>query len=561
VKFFADKVAAVRADTEAAPTPEIKNTATDHLSSWTPVTASEVEKMIGLAANKTCSLDPAPTWLIKQFRHLLAPFITLFVNSSLNSGYVPQKHKQAIVFPKLKKDNLDVTQLKNYRPISNLSFLSKLLESAVQKRLQSFLDQTGGLPKQQSAYRRWHSTETALLRIYNDLLQAADRGEVSALCMLDLSAAFDSVDHELLLRRLEFRFGFTGDVLEWIKSYLTNRTFTVIHRAHKSSEVELECSVPQGSVLGPLLFILYTAELADIAVKWNVNLHSYADDTQVLLHCKPDAVSCGVVLLEQCIDEIEQWMAANRLKLNADKTELLWTGTCSQLKKLTPMHPSLAVGSCTVKPADSARLLGVLISPDLTLKQHISRVCVSCFYQLRQIRSVRRSLDDESTATLVHAFVASRIDYCCSLLFGSPKTVTDKLQRVLNAAARVVTNTRKYDRGLHHTMRHDLHWLDMTDRIQFRIAVTVYRCLHGTAPEYLSELFVPASTRSSRHCLRSSDSNKLVVPPVKLSTYGRRSFTASGPIVWNSLPEYLRDPTLSVDTFRRYLKTYFFARY
>jgi len=109
-----------------------------------------------------------------------------------------------------------------------------------------------------------------------------------------------------------------------------------------------------GVSLRPLLFILYTAKLADITVKWNVNLHSYADETQVLLHCKPDAVGCGVVLLEQCIDEIEQWMAADRLKLNADKTELLWTGTCSQLKKLTPIHPSLAVGSCTVKPADSA---------------------------------------------------------------------------------------------------------------------------------------------------------------------------------------------------------------
>ena len=126
--------------------------------------------------------------------------------------------------------------------------------------------------------------------------------------MLDLSAAFDSVNHELL-RRLEFRFDFTRDVLEWIKSYLTNRIFTV----HKASEVELECSVPQGSVLGPLLFILYTAELADITVKWNVNIHSYADETQVLLHCKPDAVGCGVVRLEQCIDEIKQWMAANRL--------------------------------------------------------------------------------------------------------------------------------------------------------------------------------------------------------------------------------------------------------
>jgi len=146
--------------------------------------------------------------------------------------------------------------------------------------------------------------------------------------MLDLSAAFDSADNELLLRRLEFRFGFTGDVLEWIKSYLTNRTFTVIHLAHKSSEVELECSVPQGVSFRPLLFILYTTEFADTAVKWNVNFHSYADDTHVLLHCKPDAVSCGVVLLDSVdhelrIDEIEQWMAANRLKLNADKTELL----------------------------------------------------------------------------------------------------------------------------------------------------------------------------------------------------------------------------------------------
>ena len=112
--------------------------------------------------------------------------------------------------------------------------------------------------------------------------------------------------------------------------------------------------IPQGSVLGSLLFILYTAEFVDIAAKWNCNisLHSYADDTQALLHCKPDAVSSEVVLLEQCIDEIGQWLAADRLKLNADKTEFLWLGTCSQLKKLTP-HPSLTVGSCTVKPADS----------------------------------------------------------------------------------------------------------------------------------------------------------------------------------------------------------------
>jgi len=139
--------------------------------------------------------------------------------------------------------------------------------------------------------------------------------------------------------------------------------------------------------------------------------------------------------------------------------------------------------------------------------------------------------------------------------------VTDKLQRVLNAAARVVTNTRKYDRGLHHVRRHELHWLDMTDRIQFRTAVTVYRCLRESVPGYLAELCIPLSDRSSRYRLQSITSRQLVVPPAKLSTYGRRAFAISGPRIWNSLPDYLKDSELPIDIFKRYLKTYFFARY
>jgi len=141
-------------------------------------------------------------------------------------------------------------------------------------------------------------------------------------------------------------------------------------------------------------------------------------------------------------------------------------------------------GSCTVTSTNSARLLGVSVTPDLSLLQHAMHVGSRCFWQLRQIRCVRRSLDDEATAALVHAFVSNRVDYCCSLLVCSPKVVNDRFQRVLNAAARVVTNLEN-DRGLHHTMRHELHWLDMTERVQFRIATTVYRCLHGMAPESL----------------------------------------------------------------------------
>jgi len=153
----------------------------------------------------------------------------------------------------------------------------------------------------------------------------------------------------------------------------------------------------------------------------------------------------------------------------------------------------------TVSVTNKARLLGVSISTDLTFDQHVTSVSGQCFYQLRQLRgAVRHSLDTESITTLIRAFVSSRVNYCCSLLIGSPRSVTDKLQRVLNAAARVITNTKKYESGLSRILHHDLHWLDVTERIQFRMAATVYQCLRGMAPAYLTELCTPVTASASR---------------------------------------------------------------
>ena len=175
---------------------------------------------------------------------------------------------------------------KNYRPVSNLSFLSKSLERVVQRRLQEFLDSNNLMPETQSAYRQYRSTETAVAKVYNDLLLAADQGDVSALCLLDLTAAFDTVDHDLLMLRLERQFGLRGVVLQWFGSYLPDRTFQVVFRSGTSSVVITTCSVPQGSVLGPRLFILYTADLVDVVKSHNDNLQSYADDSQLYLRCQ-----------------------------------------------------------------------------------------------------------------------------------------------------------------------------------------------------------------------------------------------------------------------------------
>ena len=393
--FFKDKVESVRAFTDSTPLYEVPFRMTTTLERFASLTVEEVDKLIRSAPCKTCQLDPVPTWLVKEVSALISPFVSMLLNKSLADGCFPSTFKRAVVRPLLKKTGLDASQLKNYRPVSNLSFLSKLLERAVQVRLQAFLDNNDMLPASQSAYRQFHSTETAVLKVYNDLLLAADSGQVSALCLLDLTAAFDTVDHDLLMLRLERQFGLRGVVLQWFRSYLSDRSFRVVLGSNSSSVIRLLCSVPQGSVLGPRMFIMYMADLADFVGQRQVNFHSFADDTQTYLHCLPVDVDSAVCQLEGCISDIGHWMSANRLKLNTDKTELLWTGSKYNLSLLGGCGPSLQLGDDVIKPSDYVRLLGVTVAADLGLDRHVSNVCKTCFFWLRQLRRVRRSLDIE----------------------------------------------------------------------------------------------------------------------------------------------------------------------
>jgi len=187
----------------------------------------------------------------------------------------------------------------------------------------------------------------------------------------------------------------------------------------------------------------------------------------------------------------------------------------------------------------------VTIAADIGLDRHVSNVCKTCFFWLRQLRRVRRSLDTESIKTLLHAFVTSRIDYCNSVLSSAPKKVMDKLQYVQNATARLLTGTRKYERGLSQLVHDDLHWLVIPQRVQYKLAVTVHRCLRDRAPRYmyLDDYCVPVSEVSGRQHLRSA-SHQLSVPCVRRSTLETRAFSVAGPTIWNSLPDYLRDPAV-----------------
>jgi len=189
----------------------------------------------------------------------------------------------------------------------------------------------------------------------------------------------------------------------------------------------------------------------------------------------------------------------------------------------------------TVKVSDAVRVLGVLFTPNLA-----TTVSAKCFFQLCQLRHIRCSLDRESAATLVHTFVTSRIDYGNALLANALRTTTDKLQRVLNAAARVVTGTQKFDWGLTQILHNELHWLNVPQRVIFKLCTIVYKCLHGLAPKYLADLCAPVAEVARRRQLRSASRWLLDFPRFNMSNYGWHAFSFAGPHTWNSLPVQLR---------------------
>ena len=184
----------------------------------------------------------------------------------------------------------------------------------------------------------------------------------------------------------------------------------------------------------------------------------------------------------------------------------------------------------------------------------------TCLYYLRQLRRNRRSLDADSAATLVHAFVTSRVDSCNAILAAAPKT-TDRPQRVLNAAVQIVSDTNKFDQGLSRLMHQELHWLDIPEPVNYKLGVLTHRCLLGKAPVYLSNCCIPVSQVASRRHLRSAARHQLTVSRHRLSTYGRRAFAVAGPTMFNTLPDNLRDPAVSTSTFRQSLKTHLFSAY
>ena len=286
-----------------------------------------------------------------------------------------------------------------------------------------------------------------------------------------MSAAFDTVDHSILLQRAEVSFGLSGTVLSWLTSFLDGHTQQVVFNGATSSLERITSGVPQGSVFGPLLFLLYTADVPLIASEFGLGVHCYADDGQLYLSGSAKSPGMSVSVVVDCIAEMDRWMSSNRLKLNTDKTHFIWLGSRQQLLKVK--IDSIQLGSGSVPLKSSVNNLGVIFDSQLSMREHVCHVCRSSFYQLRQLRVVRGSLTFEASVQLVHAFINSRLDYCNSLLAGVSDQLIGQLQSVLRTAARLVLQKKKYDH-ISDDIQNKLHWLPIRQWISFKLCLLVF---------------------------------------------------------------------------------------
>ena len=328
--------------------------------------------------------------------------------------------------------------------MANIKFIGKVIEKAASYQVIDHVSANNLGEMFQSAYKSHHSTETALLQMRSKILHSLDRNKAVLLVLLDMSAAFDTISHSILINRLERRFGITGTAISWFRSYLQDRCKRVSINDALSEQHIINYSVPQGSIVGPQCFIMYTHPIGDIIRQYNIQFHLYADDTQLFCEFDPKvACDCERTLskLSGCISEINIWMSQNMLQLNQDKTEFMVIASPYILGSLPNIQ--LQFGNVSINSSSSVRNLGVMFDSTMSMSEHINSVCKSVNFHIRNLWRIRRFISQEACHHAVRALVLSPIDYANSLLYGAKESDLKRLQRLQNKAARLVFSCRQ----------------------------------------------------------------------------------------------------------------------
>ena len=446
----------------------------------------------------------------------------------------PSYWKVAKVLPLHKK--LDTLNAKNFRPVAILSPLSKVLEEIVYEQMYSYFTANKILHPNLHGYRTNRSTQTALLQMYDHWVQAASNGQVSGAVLLDLSAAFDLVPPDTLVEKLRV-YGLDDNFLHWVKSYMSDRYQAVWIDHVLSDLVQCDVGVPQGSNLGPLLFMLY---VNDLPFTLSCNIEQYADDSTLHATCKA-TTDIDAVLDTNC-EVVSNWMAENMLKLNADKTHVMTLGTKERLA-LPGNKVAVHMDGILLEedPTHRETLLGIVIDSNLKWHGQIATLIEKLKSRLAGLAHMRHVLPFQLRKIFSEGLFTSVLCYCLPLFGGCDVGELQDLQILQNKAAQLVTLSPP--RAVRHPMYDRLDWLTVNQLVHYHTILAVFRIRQSGEPEYLAQ------------SLCNDNINGHIIIKTTRLTLLQKSFKFRGSCIWNNLPQSVRN-IQRIGQFKRVVKSW-----
>lgn len=464
--------------------------------------------------------------------------ITHLINLSIESQIFPNKWKHALVIPLPKQES--VQSYKDLRPISILPILSKILERIVQTQLSKYFKEYNILPQIQSGFRKYHSTATTLAHVTDDILTQSDRGNSSALILLDFSKAFDSINTELLLQKLSY-YGVSSASCCWFKSFLSNRCQQVTVNLHNGTRLlsdikSIERGIPQGSILSPLLFILYTTDLPTVLK--HCKIHMYADDTQLYHSFKPELINDAFIAINADLAAVHRWSNDNGLVLNPTKSQFMILGTKKQRSVMTDVQ--ISINGNYLKRVDEAKNLGLNLDSEIRFKNYIQKKVSYAFYKLKILYRIRNYLTQDTRILLTDSIVLSNFNYC-DVIYG-PRLLAKtqkEIQRIQNACARFCFKIPKFSHVS--PFINEKNILNMLSRRSLHMVCLVHKIVHSKQPIYLAEKLIWwKDAHNYKHGTRSHLLTTLDIPPYRTTGF-RGSFKYAASKIWNNLPPPVRN--------------------
>ena len=516
-----------------------------------PVTTEEIELFISsMDTKKSLGPNSIPASILKLSSNIISEPISIIVNNSFKCGIFPDFFKIANVVPIHK--NGSKLELTNYRPISLLSNIGKIFEKMLHKRLYNFFDKFNCIHKRQFGFRKNHSTTHALIDFSETIRNALDNNKFVCGVFLDLQKAFDTVNHEILLTKLEF-YGVRGIPLQWFKSYLKNRTQYVTINDIPSLTKPVRSGIPQGSILGPLLFLVYINELNSSID--NASTYHFADDTNLLVI--EDSIEEMHAKTNEAIFSVVNWLRANKISLNTKKTKIIIFKTKYQnhLKKL-----GFNVDGEILPPSKTVKYLGVVFDENLSFKPHHTYLKTKLSRSIGMLAKIRHFVNFNTVNSIYHAIFSSHLRYACQI-WGQTKNLTlNNLSSLQNKALKTI-HFQNYLVGNVAILYKLSKTLKLMDDITFLNCVLVWDYLHGRLPQAFNNFFAQTSNKHS-HFLRSSSCNNIFVEQFKTIKFGRNSIKYLCTFAWNNLPRRLKTENInSKPFFLNKLKTNFFESY